>query len=73
MVKRMNARVGGEKADSRQDASAIINHALSSARSRSKDNRYNDDLIVSLSDAYENRRAQQVNEWERHQRVAKAF
>lgn len=25
----------------------------------------NDDLIVSLTDAYENRRARQVSEWER--------
>ena len=36
---------------------------LSSGKSRSAEK--NDDLIVSLSDAYENRRAQQVGEWER--------
>ena len=39
-------------------------HTLfSSSRSRSIEK--NDDLIVSLSDAYENRRARQVVEWER--------
>lgn len=32
-----------------------------STQSREK----NDDLIVTLSDAYENRRAQQVGEWEK--------
>jgi hypothetical protein len=30
----------------------------------SKDNSKSDDLIVSLSDAYENKRARQVFEWE---------
>ena len=33
--------------------------------SNPKINEKNDDLIVSLSDAYENRRARQVGEWER--------
>ena len=35
----------------------------------------NDDLIVTLSDAYENRRARQVGEWERlyGQNVYRAF
>ena len=36
---------------------------FSSSRSHPKEK--NDDLIVSLSDAYENRRARQVGEWER--------
>jgi len=36
-------------------------------KSRSKDN-LNDDLILSLSDAYENKRARQVTEWERMRR-----
>jgi hypothetical protein len=30
----------------------------------------NDDLIVSLSDAYENRRARQVFEWEKLRRLS---
>ena len=32
---------------------------------KSKDNFSNDDLIGSLADAYENKRAQQVAEWDR--------
>lgn len=36
---------------------------LTSKRSVTTDK--NDDLIVTLSDAYENRRARQVGEWER--------
>jgi hypothetical protein len=33
--------------------------------SRSSQPEKNDDLIVTLSDAYENKRAQQVGEWEK--------
>jgi len=47
--------------------------ALSTSRSQQKDNRINDELIVTLGDAYENKRAQQVNEWEKRQRAATAF
>jgi hypothetical protein len=36
---------------------------ISSSRSRSTEK--NDDLILTLSDAYENQRARQVSEWER--------
>lgn len=36
---------------------------LSSSKSRSSEN--NDDLIGSLAEQYENRRARQVGEWER--------
>ncbi|MEP6703541.1 MAG: hypothetical protein ABJB34_01930 [Acidobacteriota bacterium] len=39
------------------------NPRFSSTKSRPAEK--NDDLIVSLSDAYENRRARQVGEWER--------
>ena len=38
-------------------------HLLSSSKSRSTDN--NDDIIGSLAEQYENRRARQVGEWER--------
>jgi len=71
MVKRKNT-VGAEVDKlNEQDAAAIISHALASGRSR--DNNYiGDELIVSLADAYENKRARQVNEWERRQFVAKA-
>ena len=74
MVKRIERDVAPELDKlNAQDAAAIINHALSSSRSQSKDNFFNDDLIVSLADAHENKRARQVNEWERRQHVAKAF
>lgn len=45
-----------------------ISQILSTRISKSKDNSNNDDLIVSLSDAYENKRARQVFEWERTRR-----
>lgn len=45
-----------------------ISQILSSRLSKSKENSLNDDLIGSLSDAYENRRARQVFEWERARR-----
>lgn len=54
-----------------KETSAVLDYisALLSARiSKSKDNNFNDDLIVSLSDAPENRRARQVFEWERVRR-----
>ena len=56
----------------RQDAATAINYiseTLSSRRSQTKDNPRIDDLIVSLSNAHENRRARQVTEWERHQNI----
>ncbi len=43
-----------------------ISQLLSTRISKSKENLpANDDLLVSLSDAYENKRARQVVEWER--------
>jgi hypothetical protein len=71
MVKRIERDVAPDNLNA-HDAVAIINHSLS-ARSQQKDNLFNDDLIVSLADAYENKRARQVNEWERRQHIAKAF
>ena len=41
-----------------------------SSRKFSPENSVNDDLIRSLSDAYENQRARQVFEWERARRQA---
>lgn len=74
MVKHINSNAAPEidKLNA-QDAAAIISHSLSSTRKQTKDKFLYDELIVSLSDAYENRRARQVSEWERRQRVAKAF
>ena len=40
------------------------------SRKHSNENPANDDLICSLSDAYENQRARQVFEWERTRRQA---
>ena len=45
-----------------------ISQILSNRISKSKENPANDDLIVSLSDAYENKRARQVFEWEKLRR-----
>ncbi|MET0752558.1 MAG: hypothetical protein ABWZ66_04265, partial [Pyrinomonadaceae bacterium] len=55
-------------------ATEDISQLLSNRISKSKDNNLNDDLIVSLSNAYENKRARQVVEWEniRRQNVQRA-
>ena len=45
-----------------------ISQLLSQPKSQSKENPKTDELIVSLSDAYENKRARQVFEWERVRR-----
>jgi hypothetical protein len=45
-----------------------ISQLLSKRSSKQKENFLNDDLIVSLSDAYENKRACQVFEWEKVRR-----
>jgi hypothetical protein len=46
-----------------------ISEIVSTRKPKSKDNQpANDDLIVSLSDAYENKRARQVFEWEKARR-----
>lgn len=50
---------------------AVVNYIsqlLSTRISKQKENFPNDDLIVSLSDAYENQRARQVIEWEKIRR-----
>ena len=52
----------------RQDTAAAINYiseTLSPNRSNIKNAPRFDDLIVSLANAHENRRARQVTEWER--------
>ena len=46
-----------------------ISEIVSTRKFKAKDNQTtNDDLIVSLSDAYENKRARQVFEWEKARR-----
>ena len=48
-------------------AAPDVPHLRSSQKSKKNKDVLNDDLIVSLSDAYENRRARQVSEWVREQ------
>lgn len=48
-----------------KDTAVLSYQPLPSQKIQLKDNLFNDDLIASLSNAYENRRAQQVIEWER--------
>ncbi len=45
-----------------------ISRLLSARISKQRENFPNDDLIVSLADAYENQRARQVVEWEKVRR-----
>ncbi len=45
-----------------------ISELLSARLPKTKDNPVNDELIVSLQDTYENKRARQVFEWERVRR-----
>jgi len=71
MVKRDDRRVAPER--DKKDATTVISPAILSGRSQSKDSFTNDDVIVSLADAYENRRARQVTEWEKRQHFAKVF
>jgi len=72
MVKREKTNVASEiNKLNDTEASAVLNYIsqlLSTRISKSKDNQLNDDLIISLSDAYENKRARQVFEWERVRR-----
>jgi len=51
-----------------QAVAQYIAQLLSKRVSRQKDSFTGDDLIVSLSDAYENKRARQVIEWEKTRR-----
>jgi hypothetical protein len=47
------------------DTSILAYQPNASSKNQLRDNFLNDDLIASLSNAYENRRARQVVEWER--------
>ena len=72
MVKQTNQNIAGE-IDKLNDneTNAVVNYIsqlLSNRISKSKEPKLNDDLIFSLSDAYENRRARQVVEWEKVRR-----
>ena len=72
MVKRNEQNVASEIDKlNEKETLAVANYIstlLTKRISKSKDNQINDDLIVSLSDAYENKRARQVFEWEKLRR-----
>jgi hypothetical protein len=74
MVKNMNTNVANEiNKLNDNEASAVLNYISEiltkrTTKNKSRENSTNDDLIVSLSDAYENKRARQVFEWEKARR-----
>ena len=72
MVKQTNQNIAGEidKLNDNETNAVVsyISQLLSNRISKSKEPKLNDDLILSLSDAYENRRARQVVEWEKVRR-----
>jgi hypothetical protein len=72
MVKQEKTNVASEISKlNESESSAVLDYIsalLSKRRSKSKTGQTSDDLIVSLSDAYENKRARQVFEWERVRR-----
>jgi hypothetical protein len=72
MVKRKNKNIADEITKlNDNETSAVVNYIsdlISTRLPKSKEPNLNDDLIVSLSDAYENKRARQVFEWERVRR-----
>ena len=72
MVKRENTKITGEISKLNDaETSAVMDYISALLTKRSSkfiNNQSNDDLIVSLSDAHENKRARQVFEWERVRR-----
>ena len=72
MVTRTNQNIASEvdKLNENETLAVLqyISQLLSKRISQQKNNLPNDDLIVSLSDAYENKRARQVFEWEKVRR-----
>jgi len=72
MVKQTNQTIASELSKLNEtETSAVagyISQLLSKRISKQKENFSNDDLIVSLADAYENQRARQVFEWEKIRR-----
>lgn len=73
MVKQTNQNVAGEidKLNENETSAVLqyISKLLSARIAQQKNNSFqSDDLIVSLADAIENKRARQVFEWERVRR-----
>ena len=73
MVKHTNTHAREDLKQVKQRDTSPAKEPHVSEPPRSKENILSDDVIVSLADAYENKRARQVNEWERRQFVARAF
>ncbi|MFN6962880.1 MAG: hypothetical protein ACK4S4_03850 [Pyrinomonadaceae bacterium] len=68
MVNRTNHTKLAREIDKLTDKdTAVLSYQpqFSTSKNQFRDTVFNDDLIASLSDAYENRRARQVVEWER--------
>ncbi|MEO8071974.1 MAG: hypothetical protein ABI686_01890 [Acidobacteriota bacterium] len=78
MVKQIKQNIAGEidKLNETETLAVVnyISQLLSKRISKNAENSTNDDFIVALSDAYENKRARQVFEWEkvRRQNVQRA-
>jgi len=72
MVKQAKQNIAGEiNKLNENETLAVVNYIsqlLSTRISKQTENSTNDDVIVSLSDAYENKRARQVFEWEKVRR-----
>ncbi len=72
MVERTNTHVNAEIDKlTENDTLAVLNYIselVSAKQAPALDISFNDELIMSLSDAYENQRARQVTEWERLRR-----
>ena len=66
MVKQNKQKIAAEKNNlNENESSNLLNYIPKPfTKKKPKQNALNDDLIVSLSDAYENKRARQVFEWE---------
>lgn len=71
MVDRINKKWGAErdKITLQGSAANYFSDNLTATHSISKDNPRVDDVIVSLANAHENRRARQVTEWEQMRQV----
>lgn len=72
MVNQINKNAANEiNKLNENEALAVLDYVselLSARLSKTKDNHLTDELIVSLQDTYENKRARQVFEWERVRR-----
>lgn len=68
MVDRNKTKIRRENGITEIEHSHIAYRSAPSSASRTKDRTYDDDIIASLSNAYENKRARQVFEWEQLRR-----